>query len=488
MTYNIVIDNGSYEVKVGATGQDSPNHIPNCCIRTSDKNVILGSQLEDLNDYSGINIRRPIEKNQLTQWYLEKQIWDNHFISKPDSSGDPNDYLFDNNLIYMESPASLNKFSTFSDQVIFEEYGVRNYYRCFGSSLIPWLDMNSTVKSKKDTAASDTTGEDLKTETEENSENLQVSDTHHAFKDFQLVIDSGFDSTWVVPMIYGLPFYEGIRRMPVAGRLLTSYLREMISFRHYNVTDETILVNNIKERACYVSTDYDLSLKKVEKLRQNPRLLFSIDKLKANNLNNTVVDYILPDYKKSKRGYVLDPNSNSTNFKKNNNNEESDDEFDDPSERQVLRLFDERFAIPELLFHPELAGLHKSGLVRTIQDCLSNVPELLRPLLLANIVVVGGTSNLPGFKERLIKDLRELSPLGHEVKIGNYSNSSTKGENDDFFTNKYGSKSQDYSWYGGVAMFEKDGFNKVSISKQEYFENGVDYCRQKFQYKYKSNI
>ncbi|GMF07487.1 unnamed protein product [[Candida] boidinii] len=203
MTYNIVIDNGSYEVKVGAAGQDFPDHIPNCCIRSSDKNVILGSQLEDLNDYSGIHIRRPIEKNQLTQWYLEKQIWDNHFISRPDSSGDPNDYLFDNNLIYMESPASLNKFSTFSDQVIFEEYGVRNYYRCFGSSLIPWLDMDSTVETKMDGAPSETAGEDLKANIG-NSGNLQVSDTQHAFKDFQLVIDSGFDSTWVVPMIYDI--------------------------------------------------------------------------------------------------------------------------------------------------------------------------------------------------------------------------------------------------------------------------------------------
>ena len=51
-------------------------------------------------------------------------------------------------------------------------------------------------------------------------------------------------------------------RIDVGGKLLTNHLKELVSFRQWNMMDETYVVNDIKEACCYVSLDFarDLEL------------------------------------------------------------------------------------------------------------------------------------------------------------------------------------------------------------------------------------
>lgn len=42
----------------------------------------------------------------------------------------------------------------------------------------------------------------------------------------------------------------------VGGKLLTNHLKELASFRQWNMMNETHIVNDIKETCCYVSTDF----------------------------------------------------------------------------------------------------------------------------------------------------------------------------------------------------------------------------------------
>ena len=146
-----------------------------------------------------------------------------------------------------------------------------------------------------------------------------------------LVVDSGFSFTHVTPVVEGKIIWSAVKRyfpptamtyssLNVGGKFLTNYLKEVISYRHYNMMDETYLINNVKESCCFVS--------------QN----FSSDLEKFKSKSGGEVKYVLPDYSHSKEGYVL---------------KEGQTIKDD---QQVLVLGNERFAIPEILFTPSDIG------------------------------------------------------------------------------------------------------------------------------------
>jgi actin-related protein 6 len=45
----------------------------------------------------------------------------------------------------------------------------------------------------------------------------------------QLVIDSGFSSTTIVPIFDNRPIYNAIKRIDISGKLLTNYMKEAVS-------------------------------------------------------------------------------------------------------------------------------------------------------------------------------------------------------------------------------------------------------------------
>jgi len=49
-------------------------------------------------------------------------------------------------------------------------------------------------------------------------------------------------------------------RLDVGGKLLTNQLKESISFRQWNMMDETFIVNHVKETCCFVSNNYNHDL------------------------------------------------------------------------------------------------------------------------------------------------------------------------------------------------------------------------------------
>ena len=42
----------------------------------------------------------------------------------------------------------------------------------------------------------------------------------------------------------------------MGGKLLTNHLKELVSFRQWNMMDETYIINDVKESCCFVSPDY----------------------------------------------------------------------------------------------------------------------------------------------------------------------------------------------------------------------------------------
>lgn len=459
MTKNVIIDNGQYALKFGSDTQERPHTVPNCIIRTQDKRIHLGSalgtqqSLKDLAILSGglssIAFQRPIRSGQCFQWNLEHQIWDNAFVDSKSDSGN-GDFLEESNLLYVESPITLPKFQNMTDQILFEEYGIGNLVRYSAPALAPWLD---------------SCGGDEK-----------YIDKQTKYKNFQLVIDSGFDATWIVPVIYGIPYYRAIRKLPIAGRFLNGYLREVVSFRHYNIVEEPILVNAIKHQTCYVAVDYNETLNKLTRLKKNSRELINSDLSLSYVLPNNKTDFIgHPVSDKSKMSKTELQNLRNAlegnRFRANGLDDDDDDYTNNGSldSNQSLLLTDERFLIPELLFHPQLAGVYKAGLIQSIKSSLDAVPELLQPLLVNNVVCMGGTSNIPGFADRIVKDLDPEVPVEAQTSVLDYSHVT--------------SDASLLSWYAGKSFFANGGFEKIKMSKEDYAEFGAEYAQDKFSFK-----
>ena len=51
-----------------------------------------------------------------------------------------------------------------------------------------------------------------------------------------------------------------MHRLDVGGKLLTNYLKELLSFRQFDLMGETYITNDVKEWCCYVSTNYDADM------------------------------------------------------------------------------------------------------------------------------------------------------------------------------------------------------------------------------------
>jgi actin-related protein 6 len=119
----------------------------------------------------------------------------------------------------------------------------------------------------------------------------------------------------------------------MGGKFLTNHLKEVISYRHYNMMDETHLINTIKEICCHISLDFASELEKSKHARQGE------------------IKYVLPDYSHSQEGYILGEGEAVR------------------EDQQVLALGNERFAIPEVLFTPSDVGTSSIVGRRNLMGC-----------------------------------------------------------------------------------------------------------------------
>lgn len=94
----------------------------------------------------------------------------------------------------------------------------------------------------------------------------------------------------------------------------------------------------------------------------------------------------------------------------------------------------ERFTVPEVLFHPTDIGLDQGGLAQGVVEAVKACPPELHGLMYQNILLTGGTTKFPNFKERLYVcrvykldpkanimnraiDLRPLVPIEYDIGI-----------------------------------------------------------------------
>ncbi|MFX0070109.1 MAG: actin, cytoplasmic 2, partial [Candidatus Hermodarchaeota archaeon] len=164
-----------------------------------------------------------------------------------------------------------------------------------------------------------------------------------------LIVEIGDSSTRIVPIYEGYKLDHGIKVLNIGGRALTRYMETLLGSIGFSV-DSSIrreLARVLKEKASFVSLDYNQDLKKSEEYTKN---------------------YSLPD-------------------------------------GSTITLSKERFMLPEALFDPSLINIESISVPEAIMNSIELCDVDIRPNLLNNIFLSGGSSMFPNLKSRIYREL-----------------------------------------------------------------------------------
>jgi actin-related protein 6 len=277
-----------------------------------------------------------------------------------------------------------------------------------------------------------------------------------------LVIDSGFSCTTVTPVFKGRSLQRAVRRLDFGGKHFTNLLKETISVRHFDLSQDTKMVNDIKEDVCFVSKDFKSDLEKTWKgskkrpaARAQPTMQDGIEVEDDNGNQDIRVDYILPDGINFVRGFARPHDPTITAARKGQLAQDNE---------VFMTLGNERFTVPEILFNPSDIGSQQPGIADTVLQSLSVLPPLVQATLLSNVLVVGGNAKISGFIERLHDELRGRVRSEWAVRVRRLNDPLTS------------------SWLGGarLASRHRHVVKEYGVTREQYLENGSSWMARRF--------
>jgi len=224
--------------------------------------VFVADQLDACKDFSALQYRLSLERGCLVNWDVQSQVWARAFGSEVLKVSPA-----DCRLLLSEIPLCPTAIQDTLDEMVFEHFGFHSY--CTRPApVLAALALREQQAAEQPTA----------------------TPPHPA----SLVLDAGFSAAHCVPVFGGGMVNFGVKRLNIGGKVLTNHLKQVISYRAYNVMDETHLINDVKERLCYVSLDF------------GNELALTRFKGKKNTLRR---EFVLPDYVSHFRGRIRDPNA-----------------------------------------------------------------------------------------------------------------------------------------------------------------------------------
>ena len=173
--------------------------------------------------------------------------------------------------------------------------------------------------------------------------------------DTGIVLDSGDGVTHCIPVSDGAILKHNIERMDIAGRHITEYLVRLLQKKGYafNSSADFDFVRELKEKYCFVSNDIE-----------NDRRLE-----RETSFYNSY--HLLPDETR-------------------------------------IRISDEKFEAPEILFNPSLIGKEYDGIPYMMMKSINKCPIDCRKGLYSGIVLSGATTLFPGFASRIENEIKKL--------------------------------------------------------------------------------
>ncbi len=121
-----------------------------------------------------------------------------------------------------------------------------------------------------------------------------------------------------------------------------------------------------------------------------------------------------------------------------------------------FRTGPEAFTAPELLFQPQLDGLDCPSVHEALAGAVFRCDIELRKQLWGAVLLAGGTTTLPGFARRLLKEGRALAPTGTKLRI------------------IAPSKRDMLAWTGGSILASLSTFRSTWVSRAQWEEEGAD--------------
>ncbi|XP_010230761.1 actin-related protein 6 [Brachypodium distachyon] len=423
----VVIDNGGGLLKAGFGGDKDPIAVvPNCIAKSPGSNAnskkwLAADQLQAQDiDVTGMTLRRPIDRGYLINTEVQREVWER--VLRNLLQVDPTN----SSLLLVEPQFNPPGLQHATDELVFEEFGFKSLCVADAPSLVHLYEAS------------------------------RQPSLFHA--QCSLVVDCGFSFTHASPVLQNFTLNYAVRRMDLGGKALTNYLKELVSYRSLNVMDETLLIDDAKEKLCFVSLDVprDLHL---------ARLSFKDNPFRCS--------YILPDGITYKKGFVKDldearrycslPVDGESDIKFGDSNiDKSEDRKKPELSQNEFALTNERFLVPEMLFHPIDLGMNQAGLAECIVRSVQACHPFIQPVLFESIILTGGSTLFPRFTERLKIELRPLVPEDYHVKIIPQENPILG------------------VWRGGSILASSPGFESMCVTKSEYEEMGSARCRQRF--------
>lgn len=183
-----------------------------------------------------------------------------------------------------------------------------------------------------------------------------------------VVLDSGDGVSHAVPVYEGFALPTSIRRIDVAGRDVTEHMQLLLrkAGHVFHTSAEKEVVRQIKEKISYVALDPKREEKEWASGMFKPE--------------NKLVEYTLPD-------------------------------------GQKIKLGEERFRAPEILFDPERIGLEYPGVHQIVVDAINRTDLDLRRNLFESILLSGGATLCRGFGDRLLHEVQRLAVKDMRIKI-----------------------------------------------------------------------
>merc|ERR1712038_595389 len=232
-----------------------------------------------------------------------------------------------------------------------------------------------------------------------------------------VAVDSGQDTTYIVPAYQGNPIQEATLVLKIGGKQVTEHLMNLLMNGKYSFPDDNFLLWRKKKK-----TKFTVSSKK-EIIRE------------------------------MKEQYCVI----STSYAKS---------FEDPAYPETsIRLPDgnmivmgkETFLAPEIMFQPSLANKKSIGIPELIYNSLMKCDKAVRAELLANITLSGGNTKFSGMEKRIYQELESLLPvasLKQALKVRALPHRDLLG------------------WVGAARLSQLSSFQRFWVTPADYREDG----------------